>query len=386
MADEARRKRRSLSRWGWLLAAVLLFAVASLLMRGPEPEKKSVRAERVHVPNHMTREDRARLQTRLRPSPVIPDAGSAEAPLRDPLLAILPSARQSRLAIVIEANAIRHSALGERLLECFGAEGERMLEQMKNELGVDPLQDLDRVAVIENGLILSGNFASLKLDRLPEVRAAESYGDHGRIFQSGHEKVAVWRDEIVVASDDLETLHQTIDRLEGRGPPETPPLQDSQAYGEIYGRVSPDLLLELLGGEQQALGQRLAEVARTIELHVDARDDVGMVVDVGGEESSEMQDLARSIAGAISLGRMTAVQEGEQDLAELLDLARVVPEGDRFVLELALPRALIERQLERCPARRGLDGGAASVPRVEPAPHEQHQGRGEQADPEAHQP
>jgi len=51
------------------------------------------------------------------------------------------------------------------------------------------------------------------------------------------------------------------------------------------------------------------------------------------------------------MARVQAQAGGQRDVAELLDYARVVPSGQTFTMELALPQAFLERYLAQCGRR-----------------------------------
>jgi len=75
------------------------------------------------------------------------------------------------------------------------------------------------------------------------------------------------------------------------------------------------------------------------------------VVRVEGEDRAALGDLARTLGGALAAGRLQAKAGSDQPLVELLDAARVVDEGGRLSLELALPAATLERWFEGCAGR-----------------------------------
>jgi hypothetical protein len=85
-----------------------------------------------------------------------------------------------------------------------------------------------------------------------------------------------------------------------------------------------------------------------VELHVDARSDFAMTAQVKGSNADKVTDLGKSLGGALSLARMRAQAEGEKELAQLLDFAKVNPDGQEFRLELAVPLEVIKEQLAFC--------------------------------------
>ena len=100
------------------------------------------------------------------------------------------------------------------------------------------------------------------------------------------------------------------------------------------------------------LAEKLRTVAQRIEVHVDTSHDVGIVADVQGVDTAQVEDLGKAVGAAMAVGRVGAQQQGEKELAELMDLAKVQPEGDRFKLEMAIPLEMLEKQLSKCGERR----------------------------------
>jgi hypothetical protein len=125
------------------------------------------------------------------------------------------------------------------------------------------------------------------------------------------------------------------------------------------------LIDEILANGQPELA-RLRDVADHIDLPVNAMGDVAMVAEVRGPDAEKPKDLARSLGGALALARLQAQASGETSLSELLDLARVVPEGRQFTVELAVPMPWLEKQLASCrePRRRapGVEGAKPEDP------------------------
>ncbi len=359
----------------WLLIAVVLFGLAAFLMwRGEKYVEAPKLEERVQFPRALRSQEFKRMQTRqtLPEAPANPKEPPPPA-VRDPVLAALP--RGGKSVVVVEANAIRNSGIGELLLDCFRAQrGEEGLSQLKEQTGVDLLQDLDRVAVSEGALVMSGQFGQAKWDQLKRFATPSAYGQASTLYEgkAGTARVlpdggvltrepptiGVWKDQLVVTGK-LEEVKRALDQVEGRGGDGPPPLQDSQTYGEIYGVLSASELAGLLPTEQAHFANQLQEAAKSIELHVDASDGVGIVADVRGPNADSVEDLGKSLGAALSVARLKLQAEGEDSAAEFLDLARVRPGKDgRFSLELALPMAMLQKQLAWCRDRPGArDGG-----------------------------
>ncbi len=358
----------------WILLAVVLFGLAAWLMWRGEGQVEVARVEdRVTFPRALRGADRKRMETRKTleaPFPVKPDA---PPPVRDPMLAALPRG-EGKSVVVVEANALRNSPIGELLLDCLRAQrGEDSLARMKEQTGVDFLQDLDRVAVSDGAVVMSGQFGQAKWDELKKVSTPSAYGQNGTVYEAQERtrtladggtvkrtppSVGVWKDQLVVMGRTKEEVQRALDQVEGRGVGAPPPINEGQTYGEIYGVLSPDELARVLPADQAGFAERLKEAAQSIELHVDASKDVGVVADVKGNKPELLSDLGKSMGAALSVARLKLQAEGQGDLAQFLDLARVRPQDDgRFSLEMALPLELLQKQLAWCRERGARDAG-----------------------------
>ncbi|MBM7117264.1 hypothetical protein [Archangium primigenium] len=361
-------------RGRWLVVAGVLFGLAAWLMMSGQGQEEAPPRPRVEFPRRLRDPEVQRLERRRT---YIAPVAASEAPAtpepvrpRDPVLAALPRGK-GKSAVVIEANALRHSPLGEMVLECLMRRGSAQLEKFKQDTGVDPLQDLDRMVITDDGIILSGNFGDPRLKKLltGESQATYDYGKGGRLFEPSEEKtladgtkrrrdaspIGMWNDQILVLGDTTSDVKDVLDRVEGRGSEESPVLSEQQTYGEMYGVLSVAQLQQLLPPDQQELARRLAEVAENVELHVDASRDFAMTARVRGMDANKLTDLGKSLGGALSLARMRAQAEGDTKLAQLLDFAKVRPDGDSFNLEMAVPLEVIKNQLAICREQQDKD-------------------------------
>lgn len=365
----------------WLLAAVVLFALgAAFMLYGQDDTEAEAPEVKVELPRRLRPAERERLSGR-RTLPEAPHAGQPEAPARprDPVLAALPQGR-GKTAVVLEANALRHSPVGELLLACLDRRGGRGLERLRQETGINPLEDLDRVVVTPDGLMVSGHFEQARWDALFREGRRDAYGDKGRIYEQPARRVpladggtrerrggvmGVWDNQLVVFGETDAEVKQALDRLEGRAPANDPAITEDQTYGEIYGVLSTEDMLRLVPADRKELAEQLAQAGARMELHVDAQSDVGLVARVTGNDPARLEDLGKTLGGALAAGRIAAQSKGEERLASLMELARVQPRGDSFNLEMALPLSYLQEQLSNCGAEPEGDGapqGEGPVP------------------------
>jgi hypothetical protein len=376
-------------RWPILVVGLLLLGAAAYFMAQGEPPEHTPAVEKVAFPRYMRGSESERQEKRRTLLPVVAQAlanpGVPTPPPRprDPMLVAMPSGK-GKTAVVFEANALRNSPVGELLLDCLRARAghEDPFEQLHRESGVDMLRDVDRVAITSDGALISGDFHAANFDKLFGNAASRTgYGDHGMIYTPPHRDeveregpkpshqigaMAVWNGQMVISAESVADAQRIIDRLEGRGPQAPPALNEGETYGEVYGTLAPADLAELLGPSQKALTDKLQDAAQEVKLHVDASRDVAVVADLGGDDKDKVTDLGKTLGGVLSLARLKAQADGDADLTELLDLARVRPEGGAFRAELALPLSMLEKQLSWC--RERLDGGRSSNLAVPPAP------------------
>jgi hypothetical protein len=346
-----------MKRRAWLLAAFVLLACAAWLMRRGESKEKPAPVAHVEFPRFARPDEHLRNQQRrtLAPPPVVDATKEGYRQRRDPVVTALPTLKGTS-AMVFEAAALKESPIGRLWVDCLLSErAAQELESLKKDHGIDLLNDVDRVAVSsQKVMILSGNFAAASWDKLD--RAKRSYGDKGTIYTSDDPRgearsIATWGDGLQIFGDASE-IEAAIDRLEDRTPPEPPVIPDWSAYGDAYGVVSAEELARILPDSQREIAERLRGALENIELHVDASDDVAIVADASGPTATDVNDLGKTLGAALSLGRLKAQSDGDEKLAELMELARVSPRDGRFSLELALPMPVIQRQMGPCKRKR----------------------------------
>jgi len=274
-----------MGRFAWLAAALVLLAVAAWLMSTDDKMSKEPNLDEVDFPGHMRIEEYDRVEARKKelPPPMLPaeDPPDPEHVTTDPVLRALPDGARS--TVVVEANAIRHSQLGQLFVDCLRDGDHDPFAELQDKIGFNVLEDLDRIAVADQVMLLSGHFEDANLEELFSRDGAERYGDQGTLFCGGHDCVGVWGDELLISGRDRDAVTAAIDRIEGRAEV-SPPIEDHQTYGEIYGVIDPDQLAELLPTGQSGIAETIREVVDGVALHVDAMGDVAMVAELAGED------------------------------------------------------------------------------------------------------
>ncbi|MFT3913723.1 MAG: hypothetical protein QM704_06335 [Anaeromyxobacteraceae bacterium] len=340
-------------RLRWIALAALLLVLGALVLSLGEREPAPTTRTRVDFPSHMrpAEEERARARaTLVLPQAPGPGPAQAEPPRRDPFLVSLP-VTADRPVVVLEANALRHSRLGERLVACLLARDPDTFAKIEREIGVDPLKDVDRVGFAGDSVVVSGFFDRMRRDQLERNTDASSYGDGGRLYRQrgggSGPAIATWGDGLVLMGDEA-SLRRSIDQLEGRAPAPETGIPEDMAYGEAYGVVPGTAVQRLFGQKDPELAQRIAAAASRVEFHVDAMNDVASVVRVRGDDGAGLSDIARSIGGALAAARVEAQARDDRRMAELLEHARVLDDKGSFSVEMALAGDRVEQLFEGC--------------------------------------
>ncbi len=335
-------------KWIWPAVALGLFVIGGVLMRSQESVETPSEEIKVSYPRHNTKSyNRAKKRRTLLQQVRTKREGRPEEVRNvnvDPMLVALSPGPTN---MVIEANAIANSPLGELLLGCMDARAKAKFEEMKKELGIDPLQNLDRIAMGENNQFLfSGHFKDLNLDLFAKDAKLEPYGDNAQIVERGGEVMGFWNDQMVVVGESIEDVQTSIDRLEGRVEAK-PTLPSSMQYGEAYGHVNTRFLASLLG--DPTIKERLDQVVQQIEFHVDTQEAVAMVFSVKGDDPERLDELARSLGSLMALSRVRAKAEGDEKLDQLLKSAKVSGRGGRsFDMRLAVSMDFLRKNLSGC--------------------------------------
>ncbi len=337
--------------WWWLVLAAALLALGAWLMLGAEPPPRPA-PPYVSLPRKMTPVERTRGAERRTWTPPAVDAGlvaAAPAPARprDPLLSLMPE-KVERGAVVAEVNAILNSELGGLLLDCVTAGGRGDLDVMA-DAGFDPRVHLDRVAVIDDAFVMTGQLGSLPLE---PGTVTKDYGPRAKLLEfpgTGRRSAGLWNNQLLVVGSDEASTRALLDRLERGETSSRPVLDDSQAYGEVYGVVGPQALADLFGDDDPRVRDLLVGATKGLAIHVDVSHDVGVVADVQANDATKTDELRKSIGGLLSLERLRAQNRGRGDQAELLDLARVrAGDGAGFRVEAGVPHELVKSMLQSC--------------------------------------
>ena len=344
----------------WLILGAILLGMGAWLM-SQDDEVSVGEAPKIDFPKYLTEDEVVRLQERRMKPMDLPlrDRDSEddyEAEPRDPLLRAF-GAGNNKSILVFEANAIRHSALGEGFLNCLGDNIQNDISRFQNELGLNPLEDIDRMAMGDNTVMFSGHFENFNWQELFETAPIE-YGNNAMLFtensdpnnpdQELTERLALWNNELLIVGKNREDLENTIDTLEGRKAMDSIPLKESETYGEAYGTISTQLLEKLIPEDAGALKEEILKVVSGVQLHTNAMSDVAISAQLTSDGNIEgLSDLGRSMGGALSLALAAARLQGDDQLAQLLEFAKITDNNGELSLDLALPEDYLRRHLDK---------------------------------------
>jgi len=328
-----------------LAVSVVLLAVAAGLARCGD-ERLGVTAPKVkpvEFPRERAlREERQQRRAAATAPPSTTPPPSTPSP-RDRLTRALSSPAQGG-AVVFEVNALRHSPLVDALLKCRAQQqGDEMagLDLLKTELGIDVTEDVDRVALDAEVLAVSGFFEKLALP--PELGDGEGYGDGGRIYTMTDDKggtayLAKLGTDLVMTSTSEDELKAAIDRAEGRKEA-SGTFPEGVVGGEVYGMVGPALLQSLVGmGGNGGQLDGLAGMLTTTKVRMAVDEAAAVSLDIGTKSPEDGAELAKALGGAVAMARSRAAADGQQELAAMLEQARVVPNDDGSIaFDLAVP-------------------------------------------------
>jgi hypothetical protein len=325
-------------------------AISWLLSLGSKPE--SAPAPAVDFPRELRAPEKEReIARRTLPPPKADASPRAERP-RDPLLAAIGG----RSAVVIEVNALRNSPVGEMWLACLRASEGGELDALRDKLGIDPVNSLDRFVFGPDDLVATGHFRDVHWDQVLAGQSTTRYGDQGFYTlvpsDGGTPMVATrWGDQLFAIDEGVDAARARIDRIEGRGTPPPPLLGEAQTYGDAYGVIDPHLLGGFLGDlipNQAPLQSRLLSAATSLEFHLDASHDLALTAEVHGKDPAALDELAQSLSSAFTLWRLFAKTHNQPELAALLDQAKVTPGNGSFSIQLALPLDILRDKLANC--------------------------------------
>src|SRR5262249_26723846 len=150
------------------------------------------------------------------------------------------------------------------LLRCLAAEARGdPIAQFREQSGIDLLTDLDRIAMTENGMVVSGHFQNARWDRSLDGMQSTAYGNQSTLYgtvpyplRDGGQAapaLGMWNNQLFIMGESADDVRGALDRVEGRSPVGTPAIPEQSSYGEIYGVISADQVARLFLAQDPAM-------------------------------------------------------------------------------------------------------------------------------------
>ena len=353
---DARKKRLR-----WLVIALLLLALATAIMWTGDDIATTKTA--VEFPTHLREREQKRRETRARDLSLLVTHMSKlqrKNQREDPLTVALSGAAERGFHMVFELKELLDTPIGEIITGCLEDLENSPFDAPDGETGFPPLSAIDRIAVADGLVLIEGDFAAGAPGILTKDLSGTADGDAVRYAPESDTDVtapnmALWKESLFMFGRDTSAVNEALGLLRGEIPFDPETISTEDAYGAIYGQIEVAQAAELFEGEGD-FQKRFTELAETVAVHVDASEDVAMAASVKGWESGpEMKDLAKSLGGILSLARLKARTEGEEELSALLDFASVKSNDAGFDLEVALPLSFLEENLKDCAWAKGFE-------------------------------
>jgi hypothetical protein len=339
--------------WLWLSAAAterrekVLASVPAFPARGQEPQPRPLRPAR--APDETAQ---------ARPAPLRPPDPVRPA-IADPITSFV--LKPARYVALVHVNALLNTPLFTRIKECVPADWRQITEGMA-ELGIDVEHDVDRLAMMSDGMALSGFFRDKPIAQniASQWSSVEEGSYRGqRLWLSPDMGVAQVGNLLVVGPRD--SMERLLDRALDPAPAGTDP-QD--IYGDVFVRTD---LKGLYGSGSQGGGpagapdamRAILEGLSGVTVRANVWDMVALSLEGKPQAGRDPRDLARIARGAISLVR-EQLDPSDVELATLASLAKVDSSKDGLQMDLALPAGdLFDKLHIPCPGAQPPENRAA---------------------------
>lgn len=302
-------------------------------------------------------EPRVPLPARVATRVAAPDAGPIPPRRVVDKMTAFALAPASTLALV-RVNALVNTPIYERFKQCIPDEL-KGLQENAQLFDLDPERDIDSVALIRDGVALSGFFEGKPLaEQLARSQGAEPTQ---RTYRGqtlwGTGRACVVQLGNLLLSGRAERCEALVDRA--LDPPAEAANPD-ELYGDLY--LRDDLTGLRAAKGQGALSQDESDVLgglldslSGVTVRANVWDQVALSVEGAPQQKGKLRELVQMSRGALSVAK-GQLAEDDVRLQTLADLARVTEENGNVKIDLALPvDELFERLHWPCP---GADGGA----------------------------
>ena len=273
--------------------------------------------------------------------------------------------------VIVELKQLKESYNGKRLLRCFfDSKKEEGLEKIKEDYGISFLDDVEKFAHLDNGILLEGDFKTEHFDDIrnhPAIRE-EKYGEHDYFFsgfrRSNFESMAI-HDERILYIGKSPTGRKLLETYEGKRVADDSFNHD--VSGEVYGVLPTERFLNFLNHKNminRIIRKEIIAVADKVGFSLDFSDGVALNANFKGENRDEMSYLAEKIETAFSVFRASIMDIAEDhELKEFFEQSNIeLSENDAgYNLNIALSQEFFDKFIDECLEKQEnleRDGGA----------------------------
>ncbi len=336
------------SKLVWVLLSVGVLLGGLLFFLGPatEPALNPQTQDPGLVPT--PKAESARVRSAV-PRPVAPEAANQAEPA-EPEADVFRAAilrEETENASIFDAQRVLNSSLGETLMDCLGFEEGGAWRDLLNESPIDIARDLDRIAVMDDAVVVSGQFQALAavMALAPGVARV---GEHGLANDGG--KLVLWRGELGIFSPaDPGLGRRIVDRLEGRAASGTPVFSAEQAQADIYGSWDADALVAELTGRGGEVTE-LAKTARRVAFRASIEQQLAQTVSIELDDAAhapQVADKLRELINAVQSdeGPRAPPDRGINDMLRGFEVSSV---DGRLEVDMPVPIDFIKRRFRAC--------------------------------------
>lgn len=293
-----------------------------------------------------------------RARPILP--ATPDQPKRPDAITSFVLAPSPNVAL-IHVNALLNSPLFSRIKECLPTRWGEVTERMQ-ALGIDLERDVDRLAMMGDGMAMSGFFEGKPIAQniaagWPDARQRTHRGQ--QIWSTGNQMgVAQVGNLLVVGRGDAmeSLLDRALDPPAGNA-------DGQDVYGDIFVRTD----LSAARGPDARSGrtqdrdamQAILDGLSGVTLRANVWDSVALSLEGKPKDGKSVGDLARMARGAIALAK-EQLDPNDVEVGTLAELAKVASSKDGLNIDLALPaNDLFDKLHFPCPGREdpGRDAG-----------------------------
>lgn len=242
--------------------------------------------------------------------------------------------------IVMDAAAVRDSALGKAVLNCLLFEGYTELTQLKRDTGFDPIQQVQRLGFTGDMMVLEGDFGAVDWLGISDRIALQRQADGVDFYINGFQKFAVIEGKYLIEGEP-EQVEAALQRIEDGVVEGAPTLR-----GAVSGRVPLLMLFDMLPVSSDVRKSMLGLLARGIDLKIDINDD-------GAQFDFALEQVDPRLKEAIKAG-VEAVKGGDVDkhfpetLTWLVDGTTIDDSDDALRIRTPVTMAHLDHALGDC--------------------------------------